>query len=127
MNNAEQQGRSQLESIVAMVGALCAAANDNEREAAQTTIQEDPLSIEVRGDWHAVGADAAKPSEFMILVCTGGPAVRIIGELDKHCEPENATVEYCDWFTAWHTLHGVTETETDALLEYCRQFYFADA
>ena len=81
MENSEQQAHTQLESIVAMIAALRTAAGDEQREAAETRIQEDPLSVEVRADWHAVGAEQSSATEFRIELCTGGPAVRIIGDL----------------------------------------------
>jgi hypothetical protein len=126
MSNAEQQARSQVESLAEMVAALRNAPNDEHREAAETAIQEDPLSVEVRGDWRAVGAESAKPSEFKIELCTGGPAVRIVGELNDYNEPESAFVQFQDWFTPWQ-LHPLNDAESEAVLEYCRQFYFADA
>jgi hypothetical protein len=127
MENAEKQAQAQLDSIVEMIAALRTARTDKEREAAQTSIEEDPLSVEVRGDWHAPGSEGAKPSEFMILLCTGGPAVRIRGDLDRYSEPEKPRIEYQDWFMPWRVLSGVTDEKNDALLDYCRQFYFADA
>jgi hypothetical protein len=126
MNDAEQQARSQVESIFEMIDALRKAQSDSERESAQTVIYEDPLSVEVRSDWHTVGAGPVGASEFKIDLCTGGPAVRIVGDLNRHDEPESATVQYQDWFTPWHTLHGLTNEQHDAVLEYCRQFYFAE-
>jgi hypothetical protein len=126
MNDAEQQAKSQVESIVEMIDALREAESDSEREAAQTTIYEDPLSVEVRTDWHAVAAQPCGATEFKILLCTGGPAARIIGTLNQYDEPETATVQYQDWFTPWHTLHGLTDEQHDAVLEYCRQFYLAE-
>jgi hypothetical protein len=126
MENAEQQALAQLRSIVEMVTALGAAGNDGEREAAQTKIEEDPLSVEVRGAWHPVGGEGAKPIEFMIMLCTGGPAVRIRGDLDRYSEPEKPRIEYQDWFTPWQTLPGLSDQENDALFDYSRQFYFAD-
>lgn len=126
--HAKQQALAQLESIVAMVAALRAASNDDQqREVAQTEIEEDPLSLQVRCDWHTVGEEGTKPSEFMILLCTGGPAVRIRGELDRYSEPERPRIEFQDWFTAWQPLHSLSDEENDALLEYCRVFYFGDA
>jgi hypothetical protein len=125
MENAEQQARSQVDSILEMVAALRNAHNDEHREAAETAIQEDPLSIEVRGDWHAVGAESAKPSEFKIELCTGGPAVRIVGELNEYNEPECGFIQFQDWFTAWQLL-PLNDAESEAVLEYCRQFYFAE-
>jgi hypothetical protein len=127
MENAERQAQTQIESIVAMIAALRTAVNEEEREAAQITIEEDPLSVEVRGDWHAPGGEGAKPSEFMILLCTGGPAVRIRGELDRHSEPEKSRIEYQDWFTPWQTLPDLSDEENAALLDYCHQFYFGDS
>jgi hypothetical protein len=127
MENAKQQAQAQLDSIIEMIVALRAARTDEEREAAQTSIEEDPLSVEVRGDWHVPGGEGAKPSEFMILLCTGGPAVRIRGELDRYSEPAKPRIEYQDWFTPWRRLLVATDEENDALLDYCRQFYFADA
>ena len=126
MENSEQQAHAQLESIVAMIAALRMAIDDEQRETAETRIQEDPLSVEVRADWHAVGAEQSRATEFRIELCTGGPAVRIIGDLDQYCEPENPRVEYQDWFTPWARLSGVSDDETDALLDYCRQFHFSD-
>src|SRR6266550_2746661 len=108
MNDAEQQARWQVDSIVEMIDALREAESDSDREAAQTAIYEDPLAVEVRSDWHTVGAEPAGASEFKIDLCTGGPAVRIIGELNRYDEPESASVEYSDWFSPWHTLHGLT-------------------
>lgn len=127
METGEQQAQAQLESVVEIIAALRAASNDEAREAAQIRIQKDPLSVEVRGDWHAPGGEGAKPGEFMILLCTGGPAVRIRGELDRCSEPENPRIEYQDWFTPWRQLLDVTDEAHDALLDYCRQFYFCDA
>jgi len=95
----------------------------NEEEALRT-IQEDPLCVEVRSGWHTpeVGGE---PEEYTILLCTGGPAVRIIGDLDVHQQPTSAKIEYQDWFTAWEELTGLTNEEDGALLTYARQFYFA--
>jgi hypothetical protein len=124
--NAKQQAQTQLESLVEMVITLRTAGNDEAREAAETTIQEDPLSIEVRADWHALGAEHAKATEFKIELCTGGPAVRIVGELDRYSEPENPCIQYSDWFVPWQNLSDISDEENEALLEYCRLFYFAD-
>ena len=100
---------------------LTEAAGDCEnREDAEQRIQEDPLSVEVRSDWHGPGENG-EDTEFTILLCTGGPAVRIIGELDGG-EPCRAWLEHQDWGTPWqqHYISGAQET----LLTYCRQFYF---
>lgn len=103
---------------------LSDAAGDYENEdAARERIQEDPLDISVRSDWQNIG-ETLTPSEFTILLCTGGPAVRIVGELDQHNEPSRAWIEYQDWFTPWTELvDGVSHSD---LLTYCQQFYFGE-
>lgn len=104
---------------------LSDAANDCEsQDAAYDRIQEDPLSVEVRSDWHSPGdEEGALPAEFNILLCTGGPAVRIMGELDDNGYPCRAWMEYSDWGTPWTQYFGASQ---DTLLAYCREFYFSD-
>jgi hypothetical protein len=98
-------------------------ATDEEREeyhdqnAIETMISEDPISVQVRSRWKDLGEEL-EPEEYAILLCTGGPAVRIIGELDKG-EPSNARIEYQDWGTSW-TEYFPTSEERDALLTYVR-------
>lgn len=55
-----------------------------DEDEARQRIQEDPLSVEVRKDWYTPGDEPEKPSEFCILLCTGGPAVRLLGDLNEH-------------------------------------------
>jgi len=106
--------------------ALQAAAGDCEnQDAARDRIQEDPLSVQVRSGWHSPCNDRMDerqaPEEFEILLCTGGPAVRIMGELDECGQPYRAWLEYQDWGTPWIRYFGADQ---DALLTYCREFYF---
>jgi len=97
----------------------------NEDEARET-LSEDPLSVEVRSDWHTPGDSSDKPTEYNILLCTGGPAVRIIGKLNEHGQPETAHLEYQDWFTPWERYGNTTDEEDEALLTYTRQFYYGE-
>lgn len=123
---AMQQGRAQVESILEMVAALNAAEHGSPAwEDAEQAIRDDPLSIQVRTDWHDVVAapDETPATEFNILLCTGGPAVRLIGELTTYGEPDSVRVEVQDWGTPWTELRGLTEEEEAALLSYCRVFY----
>ncbi len=100
---------------------LVDAAGDCESEdEARERIQEDPLSVEVRSDWASPGEELT-PGEFCILLCTGGPAVRIRGELDHHGEPSRAWLEYQDWGTPW-THYWQAEGAT--LCEYAGHFYY---
>lgn len=93
-------------------------------DAALNAITDDPLSVEVRTDWHAPGEDA-KPTEYRILLATGGPAVQIIGTLNQWGEPETAKLQFQDWFTPWEDLETTSEEE-EALITYARQFYFGE-
>mgnify|MGYP001559140860 CR=1 FL=1 len=122
---AESQARAQLESIIELVSALNDSGDqedDDANEAAVTAIHEDALSVEVRSGWASPGA-GLEPAEYCILLCTGGPAVRIIGDLDRYSEPQTARLEYQDWGTPW-TRYPVSGEEEDALLTYASQFYF---
>ena len=123
-SRSEYQAKSQLESIREMVAALEAAGDDDTaREEAEQTIHEDPLSVEVRGDWYQPGSKAEKPCRYRILLCWGGPACRIIGDLDQYGQPETAEIEHQDWRIPWTELHTSNEDEK-VLLTYARCFYF---
>lgn len=128
-NNAKAQAAAQLASIVEMVGKLNReqeAGNDDAYIEAQEDIQADALEVCVRSGWTPCGDVPFRAEEFMILLCTGGPAVRIVGTLDEHSQPDKARLEYQDWFTPWTPYCGMTEAESDTLLTYCQQFYFGE-
>lgn len=90
-------------------------------EQAADRIQEDPLEVSVRSGWYQPGSEDNDPAEFYILLCTGGPACRIRGELDHHGAPDRAWLEFQDWGTPWTQYF---DADQDQLLTYCRQFYF---
>ena len=118
--HSEEQAAAQMDNIRELVKALH-TKNDTEREAAEEAIHEDALEVSIREDWHAPG-ETSPDKEYLILLCTGGPAVRIIGDLNQYNEPENARLEHRDWGTSWTEYH---EANNEAvLLEYARQFYF---
>ena len=123
-DRAKDQARAQLDSIIEMVDNLENAETDEEREQAETAISEDPLSLQVRSGWYEPGGNS-DPEEFEILLCTGGPAARIIGELNKYQEPEKVVIEGQDWFTPWLAI-SMTEEEEEKVLTYCKQFYFGE-
>lgn len=106
------------------LASLVEAAGDCENQGdARQRIEEDPLSLEVRSDWHAPGAESGD-TEFCLLLGTGGPAVRIIGELEDG-QPTSAKLQTQDWFTPWTDVRTSSEDD-DALLTYCQQFYFGE-
>jgi hypothetical protein len=93
-----------------------------DREAAEQTILEDPLSVEVRSDWYTPGSEPEPPAEFKILLSWGGPATQIRGTLDQYGQPGTARLEVQDWYKPW------TEYRCDeeVLLKYAAVFYYAE-
>jgi len=84
-------------------------------------INETPLSVEARGGWLPVGTyEPDRPTDYRILLSTGGTAVRIVGWLDGSGNPETARLEYQDWGTPW-TVY--TDHDYD-LLSFADQFYY---
>lgn len=104
----------------------------HDADAAREAIQESALSVEVRTPWMQVGRrpeiDGVPFAEYKILLTTGGPALRLVGELDQYGEPETARLEYQDWGTPWTQMFTYEEEKrlkyTGALLTYARQFYY---
>jgi hypothetical protein len=98
------------------------AGECKDRDEALERITDDALEVAVRSGWSTPGELEAE--EYMILLCTGGPAVRIRGELSEYKEPESAWLEYQDWGTPWEVLRlGADE---DAVLMYARCFFFGE-
>jgi hypothetical protein len=95
-----------------------AAGECRDEDDARQVIQEDPLEVQVRSDWTNPG-ETLEAGEFMILLCTGGPAVRIVGELNRG-EPCRAWLEYQDWGTPWTQWFG---DSSDTLCEYAANFF----
>jgi hypothetical protein len=102
---ARQQAGAQLASIEESVTCLehaqacddaaCGADCPHDEDTAREAIIDDVLSVEVRTDWHTVGAvEACKPTDYKILLCWGGPAVQIVGTLDAYNRPDSATLQY---------------------------------
>lgn len=113
----DEENADELEELEA------AADGCSDREDAEQRIHEDALSVEVRSDWHNPHNDADGPDQFRILLCTGGPAVQIRGELDQYGEPCRAWLEYQDWGTPW-TERINQPGDQEALLTYAGCFYF---
>lgn len=92
------------------------------RDCIEQLVDEDPLSVEVRSGWGSVG-DTLEPEEFCILLCTGGPAVRLHGTL---CSGSVAScwMEHQDWYTPWQGL--IKPGATDALVWYAERFYWGE-
>lgn len=68
----------------------------------QEGMQESALSVDIREGWRSPGERASmEPTEFQILLSTGGPALRIMGELDQWSQPARCWLEHQDWGTPW--------------------------
>jgi hypothetical protein len=105
-----------------------AAGDCEDQDAARERISEDALEVCIRSGWYAPGGDAT-PSEFYILLTTGGPALRLRGELNQHSEPSRAWLEYQDWSTPWTQLvndSAGAQVDQDVLLTYAGCFYFGE-
>ena len=104
------------------------ATADSLQEAISEYAQEMPLTVLVRSGWHAPGISEQTSEEFEILLSTGGPACRIIGELDggsvawqSGCRP---VMQHQDWFKPW--TESSYAIDTNALLWFCEQFYYGE-
>lgn len=114
--DAEEEGRAMDPDELDELDELRNAAGDyTSQEEAEEAIYNDPLSIQYRSGW-ASSPEDMQPEEFEILLCTGGPAVRILGELDFNGCPHRAWLEFQDWGTPW--AHYYEEGAGDTLLDY---------
>jgi hypothetical protein len=98
-----------------------AAGDCTDREDAEQRIQEDPLSLQFRSGW-ANSKEEFEVEEFELLLSTGGPAVRIIGEV-RDGEPHRPRLQAQDWGTAWT---DYLDQSTNVLETYCRCFCFGE-
>ena len=120
-DNSRQQAEVQLATIKEMLQAVENAADD-EREAAEQAIYDDPLAVDVRSGWVNVWTTEFEPVEYRVLLCTGGPAVQLEGELDDRNQPYNVQLQHQDWFEPWQTV-PLTAEDTETLLTYVRHFF----
>ena len=127
-DNGKKQAGYHLDSIKEMVKALQEAQKKGDEKATEQAIEiitSDPLEVSIRDDWHAPGSEDKEATDFKILLCWGGPAVRIIGELDEYNQPNFASLEFQDWGTGWIE-YPLIDDEMETVLEYCKQFYFEE-
>jgi hypothetical protein len=97
---------------------VCGECND--ADEARQRIQEDALSVEVRSGWASPG-EKMESEEFRIVLCTGGPHVEIVGDLDRS-EPSRPRVIFKDWGDSGELF----DFDHDAVLAYCGCFYFGE-
>lgn len=125
-NHAIGNARAWLSTVAELAAKLTAAGDTAAAEEVREEIQQGPLSIQVRDGWHSVGETDNHPAEFELLLTTGGPALRIRGDLDDWAQPEQPIrLQWQDWGTPW-TDHELTDEDRAALLVYCGVFYYGD-
>lgn len=131
-NHAEANAKGWLQYILEMVQRLETAEEQaidgpDETDAARLWIEEAPLSILVRTGWFPPGApESMTIDEYEILLTTGGPALRITGQLDMNnmpgCWPE---LQYQDWGTPW-TEYIPAREYREALQKFASVFWRGD-
>lgn len=118
--------KPELDELADLIAAATIDGDELDADTARERIQDDALSVEVRSGWYSLGMEGcdSSPAEYCILLCTGGPACRIVGALDRG-EPSSAHLEYQDWGTPW-TEYWVSAADEAILLDYARCFYFGE-
>ena len=96
--------------------------SDADYENAREQILESPLSVRVRSGYQPIG-ETLQPAEFEILLSTGGPALRIVGDLGLFSCPEHCRMEWSDWGHPWTTYSAADSAVLDA---WAAQFYFGE-
>ena len=129
---SENQARAQIRSIVEMMACLKLARHGQkatwdgevmDADDMEDVVRNDPLAVEVRSGWHTPGEEDDSPIEYRILLCTGGPAVQIVGDLNRYGKPETAVIQHQDWGLPFRPFLDTTEAEEAALLDYAREFF----
>ena len=87
--------------------------SDKRQEAAYSY----PLEAVVRSSWYSEG-QSDKPSEYRIILCTGGPTLWITGELDFDGTALTARLEGRDYGSPW-----AFQSSDPALREFAKVLY----
>ena len=100
--------------------------HDTVAEWIADAMREAPLSVDIREGWKSPGEGASlEPTEFQILLSTGGPALRVMGELN-HGEPSRCWLEHQDWGTPWTRYFSRSAERASALLWFASLFYYGE-
>ena len=127
-DHAKQNAAAWAASIFGIMAAYDAAhesGDDDAIEAAESEINNSPLSVRVRDDWrnpYDYSTPEKTPEEYEILLSTGGPALRVYGSINEHGEPHDAILQWQDWGTPWTDYHDTTEEQDAVILAFAGQF-----
>jgi hypothetical protein len=128
VNHAEQNAKGWLQEIVSLVSQLDSTVTlSTEYDEVEQRIQESPLSVMVRTGWFRPGAlGDAELDEYELLLTTGGPGLRLTGNLDDYGQPDDwPRLEYQDWGTPW-TEYLPAREHREALQKFASVFYYGD-
>jgi len=119
-------GVSTAQDILELYQEVQAEGTTDERiEEIQQQVRDWPLSVDVRStSWVSVGAEM-EADEFQILLGTGGPAMRITGDIDEYREAGNPLMQVQDWFKPGTTC-DTTDEQDEALCWFISLFYFGE-
>jgi hypothetical protein len=125
--NGESFAKTAIE-LLAKVHTAQESGDNDAQDVASDRIYEYPLSVLVRSGWYSPGwgIDARSAVEYEILLSTGGPASRIIGDLDEYSMVTSARFEFQDWFKPWTPARNLSVEQDAAILEFAEQFYFGE-
>jgi len=131
-DRGKAQAIAKVQSICELMAAYDQACSSNsevsydgellDSNALLDRIYELALSVQVRSTWQSLDEEL-RPSEYQIELCTGGPAVRIVGFLDPYNFPTTAPrVEYRDWGIVSEPL-PLTLDQEKAIFRFVRMFF----
>jgi hypothetical protein len=127
-DHARENAKAHLESLMESYDPYTTEEDQGAKEEIEERLRDGVLEVCVRSGWYYPGSvkdSNGNAEEFKILLTTGGPALRIVGELNEHLSPLNNRMEYQDWGTPW-TEYRLTNEEQEAVDWYCSLFYFGE-
>jgi hypothetical protein len=98
--------------------------SDADVEEVEEEARQQVLSVEVRTGWHDPSEPPSQPEEGCLTLTTGGPALRLLVDLDCDAEPLECRLQHQDWGTPWTDL-PLSEADTEALCWFAALFYYA--
>lgn len=104
-------------------------AEDPDHQAIAERIEhdyrEEPLSVQVRSEWEDIGAKLV-PAKFRLELTTGGPAMRVLGDLDIYGWPCKPRLQYQDWFKPWREYLDASADQWEALEWFVGLFNYGE-
>ena len=124
--SALDNAKAHLEDIRHLHVCYCEAmlVNDRDAEEVEEQARQQVLSLEVRTGWHDPSEPPSQPEEGCLLLSTGGPALRLLVDLDGETEPYQCRLQHQDWGTPWVDV-PLSDTDDQALCWFASLFYFA--